>query len=72
MQATTGRNEHYTDRVPVTTGRMDHYTDRVPATTGRKVALHRGAEFIDYVLGRVRKVAEGCDCLQGFVAQLYF
>ncbi len=43
----------------------------VPAITGRKGHYTEGAEFIDFVLGRVRKVAEGCECLQGFAAQLF-
>ncbi len=44
----------------------------VPAITGRKGGHYtEGAEFIDFVLCVVRKVAKGCDCLQGFVAQLF-
>ncbi len=39
---------------------------------GERVYYTEGAEFIDCVLGSVRKEAEGCDCLQGFVVQLVF
>ena len=41
------------------------WVDQCRQKLGERGHYTEGAEFIDFVLGRVRKVAEGCDCLQG-------